>query len=363
MQSLNKISDSDGARDTVQPLDDVRNESVKFLLPPSIPKSEKEEDLRLNFTRADFEHMMVNIWNDVYWLAHMVVWMCVVSFLFSHHYDLRLQMVGARMRIACCSLIYRKVSDFYFRLLLMFSSYFEFFFFIFRISKFFPFFFFLFFEMFEMIKFFEYSCYKSNNSSNSPLFSYFQQCLRLSAQSANGIGSGYLVNLMSNDVARLDRGFILIHFIWILPIQCLLTGYLIWRRAQWAAVVGVIGILLKTVPVQTRLSQYLSRLRMRVALRTDIRVGIMNEIIQGIQVIKMYAWEIPFQRVVAEARRREIKQIRYASYIRGINLSSFVFIERSTLFIAVATCILTGQGISADIVFSMAQYFNILQVS
>lgn len=40
-----------------------------------------------------------------------------------------------------------------------------------------------------------------------------------------------------------------------------------------------------------------------------------------------YAWEIPFQKVVAEARRLEIKQIRYASYIRGVNLSSFVFIE------------------------------------
>lgn len=168
---------------------------------------------------------------------------------------------------------------------------------------------------------------------------------------------------MSNDVARLDRGFVLIHFIWILPIQCLLTCYLIWIRGRWAAVVGVVGILLKTVPVQTRLSQYLSRLRMTVARKTDIRVGIMNEIIQGIQVIKMYAWELPFQRVVAEARRREIQQIRYASYIRGINLSSFVFIERSTLFIAVATCIFTDQGISADSVFSMAQYFNVLQLN
>lgn len=41
----------------------------------------------------------------------------------------------------------------------------------------------------------------------------------------------------------------------------------------------------------------------------------------------MYAWEYPFEKVVAEARRLEIKQIRYAAYIRGVNLSSFVFIE------------------------------------
>lgn len=89
----------------------------------------------------------------------------------------------------------------------------------------------------------------------------------------------------------------------------------------------MVGLLLKTVPVQTRLTHYTSALRLKVARRTDSRVGIMNEIINGIQVIKMYAWEIPFQMVVAEGRRLEVKQIRYAAYIRGVNLSSFVFIE------------------------------------
>lgn len=104
-------------------------------------------------------------------------------------------------------------------------------------------------------------------------------------------------------------------------------------------------------------------LRMRVAVRTDDRVGIMNEIIQGIQVIKMYAWEIPFQNVVAEARRLEVQQIRYASYIRGINVSTMVFIERSTLFITISACIMMGYSITADIVYSMAQYFNVLQLN
>lgn len=43
--------------------------------------------------------------------------------------------------------------------------------------------------------------------------------LRLSALSASKTGSGYLVNLLSNDVGRLDMGFIFAHYIWILPIQ------------------------------------------------------------------------------------------------------------------------------------------------
>lgn len=57
-----------------------------------------------------------------------------------------------------------------------------------------------------------------------------------------------------------------------------------------------------------------------MAQRTDRRVSIMNELIQGIQVIKMYAWEIPFRNVVKLARKKEVDQIKWASYIRGIYL-------------------------------------------
>ena len=57
-----------------------------------------------------------------------------------------------------------------------------------------------------------------------------------------------------------------------------------------------------------------------MAQRTDRRVSIMNELIQGIQVIKMYACEIPFRNVVKLARKKEVDQIKWASYIRGIYL-------------------------------------------
>lgn len=108
LESLNNVADSD-SKSTTETLDDVRNESVKFLLPPAIQKPDKDEEFRLNFTRADFESAMVHVWNDVYWLAYMIVLLGIIGFLFGHHYNLRLQLIGARMRIACCSLIYRKV--------------------------------------------------------------------------------------------------------------------------------------------------------------------------------------------------------------------------------------------------------------
>lgn len=70
-------------------------------------KSERDEQLRGATDEAVW--FFQYIWNDIYWLGAGVVVMCTFGFLFVHHSDLRQRMVGARMRIACCSLIYRKV--------------------------------------------------------------------------------------------------------------------------------------------------------------------------------------------------------------------------------------------------------------
>lgn len=102
-------------------------------------------------------------------------------------------------------------------------------------------------------------------------------------------------------------------------------------------------------------------LRLKTALRTDERVRLMNEIISGIQVIKMYTWEKPFAYLVSLARKNEIKQIRSTSFIRGIIGSFIMFTTRISIFISVLAYVLFGNNITAEQVFVLTSYYNILR--
>ncbi|XP_037964111.2 ATP-binding cassette sub-family C member 4 isoform X2 [Plutella xylostella] len=191
----------------------------------------------------------------------------------------------------------------------------------------------------------------------------YRKVMRMSSGALAQTTAGQVVNLLSNDVNRFDYAFIYTHFIWLLPLQVVLICYLIYIRIGYAAIVGVIGIVLQTIPVQSYMSKLAAILRMKTAYKTDERVRIMDEIICGMQVIKMYAWEKPFEQVVALARRNEIKCITSASYLRGVYLSFMVFTERLTLYITLLSYSLLGFQVTADIAFPLASMFNTLQAT
>ncbi|XP_014472274.1 PREDICTED: multidrug resistance-associated protein 4-like isoform X2 [Dinoponera quadriceps] len=190
----------------------------------------------------------------------------------------------------------------------------------------------------------------------------YRKLLRLS-KSSTTITPGQIINLLSNDMSRFDQLFIMLHYIWIMPIQGSIIAFLIWQNVGIASLAGVFLITIQTIPVQGYISKWTSKLRLKIAVKTDERIRLMSEIINGIQVIKIYTWEKPFQELVSRARKYEVDVLTLTSYLRGFTLATFVFTERTTLYFTIMAYVFTGHSISADKVFSMAQYFNILQAT
>ena len=58
----------------------------------------------------------------------------------------------------------------------------------------------------------------------------------------------------------------------------------------------------------------------------------MDEIISGVQVIKMYAWEKPFEKLINYARKMELKIVTKLSYVRGLFMTFNLFTTRVALF-------------------------------
>lgn len=90
-----------------------------------------------------------------------------------------------------------------------------------------------------------------------------------------------------------------------------------------------------------------AKYRKQTAMKTDERVRLMDEIITGIQVIKMYAWEKPFARLIRLVRKAELKIVTKSSYVRAIFMTFNLFTTRAALFATLITMSLTDQPITA----------------
>lgn len=102
--------------------------------------------------------------------------------------------------------------------------------------------------------------------------------------------------------------------------------------------------------------------RNRTTKRTDTRVRLMNEIINAIQIIKFYAWENSFAKVIEKTRKKELRAVKGSSYIMAL-LYSMWAVSRVSLFLTMITFVSTGQVLTARKVFIVSAYYTILNDS
>lgn len=136
----------------------------------------------------------------------------------------------------------------------------------------------------------------------------YRKSTRLSLKSRQNFNAGKVVNLISTDVNRIETFLLTANSTWTAPIQIVVISILLCVILGPAALVGI-AILLGLGPLQGKLFGYLGSLRKDQAPITDDRVKQTQEIIEGIRVIKFFAWEVPYLRSLDELRSRELALI------------------------------------------------------
>lgn len=152
------------------------------------------------------------------------------------------------------------------------------------------------------------------------------QCLKLTHTSLSEKTTiGQMINLLENDVNRFEISCCLLSYLWASPLQAIVTTIVLYHYIGPSSLVGI-GLMLICVPFQgtkqnklvvllfitcnrvilfelARSGEVFSKLRGEMARRTDTRLQFMKELITGIRVIKLYAWEKPFAQMIENFRR------------------------------------------------------------
>nr|XP_023018988.1 multidrug resistance-associated protein 4-like [Leptinotarsa decemlineata] len=190
----------------------------------------------------------------------------------------------------------------------------------------------------------------------------YRKSLRLSKSALAETTIGQMVNLLTNDVGRFDTVAQYFHYLWCTPFLILVEAYFLFIYVGPSGIVGN-AYLVGFIPVQMFLAKLVSKYRLRTATRTDERVRLMNEIVSGIQVIKMYTWEKQFSKLAEIIRRQEIQQIRQTFTIRAFTNCYSIVSLKIAVFISILTHVLTGNTLTAKYTYTVLVFYGVLRSS
>lgn len=99
-----------------------------------------------------------------------------------------------------------------------------------------------------------------------------------------------------------------------------------------------------------------------VCLATDRRIRVLQEMILGIRVIKLYGWESLFLRRLEDARTEELKLIRKQNLIYGCSIVLSVVVPAFSTVAAFLAYSMAGNPLIASIVSQVCLYFSMLDI-
>ncbi|KAF5273653.1 hypothetical protein FQR65_LT04653 [Abscondita terminalis] len=189
----------------------------------------------------------------------------------------------------------------------------------------------------------------------------YQKILKLNGFVLRETNSGQIINLLSNDVNTFERFTSFSSYIWIMPVQAIAVLYLCYKEIGLPAVFGICFTLC-FFPIHYIFGKLVGKYYQKKSVKRDERLRLMNEIIHGIEIIKMYAWEKPFVKLISHCRKLEINSVGSICYSLALIHFQTIFITTS-LFITFTTSTLFGLTINAKSAFVVTTYLGIFCTS
>ncbi|KAG0213872.1 hypothetical protein BGX28_003296 [Mortierella sp. GBA30] len=119
--------------------------------------------------------------------------------------------------------------------------------------------------------------------------------------------TGMITNLMAVDANRVSSLASSIFFLYTCPLEILISLLILYRVLGLSSFVGI-GVMLLTSPAHHFAAKKYAKIQEQLMETRDHRVGLMSELLQGIRMIKFFAWEKNIQKKIMEVRDQELRR-------------------------------------------------------
>ncbi|CAJ0589993.1 unnamed protein product [Cylicocyclus nassatus] len=163
-----------------------------------------------------------------------------------------------------------------------------------------------------------------------------KKSLRLSSWARTEWPSSRVVNLVTIDAEAVATSVPFFHHAWAAVLEVIIALSLIYFTIG-PPVLAAIVIMALYVPFNFCCSSIIRSLQVKQMQMKDSRVKFTKEVVHGMSVVKMYAWEEAFEKKISSIRKEEVKLLRNATLVLRILQS----INSAAPFIVAIACFTT----------------------
>lgn len=191
----------------------------------------------------------------------------------------------------------------------------------------------------------------------------YRKALRISSSARKESTVGEIVNLMSVDAQRFMDLTSYINMLWSAPLQIALALYFLWGLLGPSVLAGL-AVMIVLIPVNGFIANKTKQFQISQMKNKDQRVKLMNEILNGIKVLKLYAWEPSFEEQVLGVRNLEIKVLKKSAYLNAGTSFIWTCTPFLVTFVMFTTYVMTDPThiLTADKIFTSLTLLNILRM-